>query len=163
EAHAAWLRWRTTSFADRARLFRGMAERLRSRKDELARLMAIEMGKPLAQGRAEVDKCAWVCEYYAEHAENHLAHDVIPTDAVRSCVAFDPLRVIHVVMPWNCALWQVYRLASPAVIAGNLGVLKHASNVPGCALVIEELFRPSGFPDGVFRTLLVGIDQFRAV
>jgi len=163
EAHAAWLRWRTTSFADRARLFRVMAERLRGRKDELARLMAIEMGKPLAQGQAEVDKCAWVCEYYAEHAENHLAHDVIPTDAARSYVAFEPLGVILAVMPWNFPLWQVYRFAAPALMAGNVGVLKHASNVPGCALVIEELFRQAGFPDGVFRTLLVGSDQVRAV
>jgi len=163
EAHEAWQRWRTTTFGDRARLFRSMAEHLRQRKDELARLMAVEMGKPLAQGRAEVDKCAWVSEYYADHAETHLAHDVIPTDATRSYVAFEPLGVVLAVMPWNFPLWQVYRFAAPALMAGNVGVLKHASNVPGCALVIEELFQQAGFPHGVFRTLLVGSDQVRAI
>ncbi|MHB1327241.1 MAG: NAD-dependent succinate-semialdehyde dehydrogenase [Gemmatimonadales bacterium] len=163
QAHAAWHRWKTTTFAERAQLFQTMARHLRERKEELARLMAVEMGKPLAQGRAEVDKCAWVSEFYAEHAEGHLANDVIPTDAARSYVAFEPLGVVLAVMPWNFPLWQVYRFAAPALMAGNVGVLKHASNVPGCALAIEELFHQAGFPPGVFRTLLIGSDQVRSV
>lgn len=162
DAHQAWLRWRAVSFAERATLMRAAAARLRQRKVELARLMAVEMGKPLAQGVAEAEKCAWVCDYYAEHAEAHLAPDVIPTDAAKSYVVFEPLGVVLAIMPWNFPLWQVFRFAAPALMAGNVGVLKHASNVPGCALAIEAIFAEAGFPNGAFRTLLIGNAQVRA-
>jgi succinate-semialdehyde dehydrogenase/glutarate-semialdehyde dehydrogenase len=128
---------------------------LRERRDALARLMAVEMGKPLAQGRAEADKCALVCEYYAEHAESFLAPETVASDAARSFVTFRPLGVVLAVMPWNFPLWQVFRFAAPALMAGNAGVLKHASNVCGTALAIGEVFRHAGLPAGLFRTLLV--------
>ena len=163
QAHESWKSWRKTSFADRGRLMKSAGEILRRRKEEFARLMAIEMGKPLKQGVAETEKCAWSCDYYADHAEGHLAPDVITTDASRSYVACDPLGVVLAVMPWNFPLWQVFRFAAPALMAGNAAVLKHASNVPGCALVIEEVFDQAGFPKGVFRTLLIGSSQVKAV
>ena len=163
QAHETWLTWRTTAFATRARLMKRTAGILRERKQELARLMAAEMGKPLKQGTAEAEKCAWACDYYAENAEAHLAPDIIKTEGSRSYVAFEPLGVVVAIMPWNFPLWQVYRFAAPALMAGNVGVLKHASNVPGCALAIEEIFTQSGFPAGAFRTLLTGSRQVRAV
>src|SRR5262249_5511074 len=122
-----------------------------------------EMGKPLAQGVAEAEKCAWVCEYYAEHAAAQLADDVIATDAKRSFVAFEPLGVVLAVMPWNFPLWQVFRFAAPALMAGNAGVLKHASNVPGCALAIETVLTDAGLPSNVFKTLLIGSAQVKSV
>jgi succinate-semialdehyde dehydrogenase/glutarate-semialdehyde dehydrogenase len=161
--HRTWLTWRRTSFAERAALMKKAAGILRSRKDELAKLMALEMGKPLPQGVAEAVKCAWVCDYYAENAEAHLAPDVIRTEAVKSYVDFEPLGVVLAVMPWNFPFWQVFRFAAPALMAGNAGLLKHASNVPGCALAIEEIFRQAGFPDGAFRTLLIGSREVEAV
>lgn len=163
EAHESWEQWRTVPFIRRASLMRRTAEIIRRRKDELARLMAAEMGKPLKQGAAEAEKCAWVCDYYAENAEAQLADQVVKTDASRSLVAFEPLGVVLAVMPWNFPLWQVYRFAAPALMAGNVGLLKHASNVPGCALVIEEIFHEAGFPRGAFRTLLIGNKQVEAV
>jgi succinate-semialdehyde dehydrogenase/glutarate-semialdehyde dehydrogenase len=123
---------------------------------ELATLMALEMGKPVRQGRAEIEKCAWVCEYYAEHAARFLAPETVATDARRSFVTFQPLGVVLAVMPWNFPFWQVFRFAAPALMAGNAGLLKHASNVCGCALAIEDVFTEAGFPRGVFKTLLVG-------
>jgi succinate-semialdehyde dehydrogenase/glutarate-semialdehyde dehydrogenase len=162
-AHETWKEWRGVSFAERARLMRKSAEILRELKDDLARLMATEMGKPLAQGAAEAQKCAWVCDYYADHAEAMLRDEVIETDATRSLVAFEPLGVVLAVMPWNFPLWQVYRFAAPALMAGNVGVLKHASNVPGCALAIEAIFSQAGFPHGAFRALLIGSAQVRSV
>jgi succinate-semialdehyde dehydrogenase/glutarate-semialdehyde dehydrogenase len=128
---------------------------LRERKDELAMLMALEMGKPLAQGRAEAEKCAWVCEYYAAEAEGFLRPETIATDATRSFVAFTPLGVVLAVMPWNFPLWQVFRFVAPGLMAGNAGLLKHSSNVSGCALAIEEIVHGAGFPRDLFRTLLV--------
>ena len=163
QAHETWRAWRTTSFAERAKPMKKTAETLRKRKDELAKLMAVEMGKPLMQGAAEVEKCAWSCDYYADNAEAHLAPDVIKTEGAKSYVAFEPLGVVLAIMPWNFPLWQVYRFAAPALMAGNVGVLKHASNVPGCALVIEEIFNQAGFPEGAFRSLLIGNAQVRAV
>ena len=118
---------------------------LRNRRESLARLMALEMGKPLAQGLAEVEKCAWVCEYYAEHAARFLGDEPAPSDATRSFVAYRPLGVILAVMPWNFPLWQVFRFAAPGLMAGNAGILKHSSNVMGCALAIEDVFRGAGF------------------
>ncbi len=155
-AHARFLEWRETPFAERARLMREAARVLRAKKAEHARAMTLEMGKPIAQSEAEVDKCAWACEYYAEHAEQFLAEQPRQTDASRSYVRFDPLGIVLAVMPWNFPFWQVFRFAAPALMAGNAGVLKHASNVPRCALAIEAVFREAGFPDGLFRTALVG-------
>ena len=163
EAHDAWLGWRTQSFAERARPMRRAAEILRDRKHEFARLMALEMGKPLKQGVAEAEKCALGCDFYAEHAEAHLAPEVVKTDASRSYIAFEPLGVVLAVMPWNFPFWQVFRFAAPALMAGNVGVLKHASNVPGCALAIEDVFTKAGFPNSVFRTLLIGSKQVKAI
>jgi succinate-semialdehyde dehydrogenase / glutarate-semialdehyde dehydrogenase len=163
KANEAWRSWRETSFATRAALMKKAAAVLRQRNRELARLMADEMGKPLAQGNAEVEKCAWGCDYYADNAERHLAPDVVKTESTRSYVAFEPLGVVLAIMPWNFPFWQVYRFAAPALMAGNVGILKHASNVPGCALAIESLFQEAGFPADVFRTLLIGSKQVQAV
>ncbi len=163
EAHAAWKSWRKVPFAERARPMKKAAAVLRERKEEFARLMALEMGKPLKQGISEAEKCALGCDYYAEHAEAHLAPETVKTEASKSYVAFEPLGVVLAVMPWNFPFWQVFRFAAPALMAGNTGVLKHASNVPGCALAIEDVFVRAGFPKGVFRTLLVGSRQVKAV
>lgn len=162
-ANETWHTWRTTSFAHRAQLMKRAGETLRTRKDDLARLMAIEMGKPLKQGLAEAEKCAWACDYYSEHAERQLSPETIKTDAIKSYVAFEPLGVVFAIMPWNFPLWQVFRFAAPALMAGNVGILKHASNVPGCALAIEEIFTAAKFPAGSFSTLLIGSRQVRAV
>src|SRR4029450_11860820 len=140
-AHAAFLEWRDVGFATRAESMRKAAALLRGRKDEYARTMALEMGKPVTQGEAEVDKCAWTCEFYAEHAETMLAPQPRATDASKSYVRFDPLGPVLAIMPWNFPFWQVFRFAVPALMAGNAGILKHASNVPRCALQIEEVFR----------------------
>ncbi len=155
DVHSAWLTWKETSFASRSILMNNAAFILRSRKGELARLMTMEMGKLLRESMAEIEKCAWVCEYYAEHAAEMLKDEVIPTDASRSFVAFQPMGTILAVMPWNFPFWQVIRFAAPALMAGNAAVLKHASNVPGCAMAIEELFREAGFPENLFRTLMI--------
>jgi succinate-semialdehyde dehydrogenase/glutarate-semialdehyde dehydrogenase len=163
EAHEAWKRWRKATFAERAAPMRKAAAILRERKEAFARLMALEMGKPFKQGVAEAEKCALGCDYYAEHAETHLAPESIRTEASKSYVAFEPLGVVLAVMPWNFPFWQVFRFAAPALMAGNTGVLKHASNVPGCALEIEKVFVDAGFPKGVFRTLLIGSRQVKAV
>ena len=136
---------------------------LRQRRDALAELMTREMGKPVVQARAEVDKCAWVCDYYAENAESFLTPEIIETDASKSFVAFEPLGVVLAIMPWNFPLWQVFRFAAPALMAGNTGILKHASNVQGCALAIEEIIRDAGYPENVFRTLLIGSSAVRPV
>jgi succinate-semialdehyde dehydrogenase/glutarate-semialdehyde dehydrogenase len=154
-AHAAFLGWRETSFEERAARLRAAARLLHERRRDYAELMTREMGKVLAGGLGEVDKCAWVCEFYAEHAAAFLADEPVATDASRSFVAFQPLGVVLAVMPWNFPFWQVFRFAAPALAAGNAGVLKHASNVPGCALAIEEVLRDAGLPDGLFCTLLV--------
>jgi succinate-semialdehyde dehydrogenase/glutarate-semialdehyde dehydrogenase len=163
QAHETWTSWRKTSFAERGRLMTRAGVILRERKHELAKLMALEMGKPVKQGIAEAEKCAWVCDYYAANADAHLAPDFIKTEGSQSYVAFEPLGVVLAVMPWNFPLWQVFRFAAPALMAGNAGVLKHSSNVPGCALVIEEIFAQAGFPEGAFRTLLIGSRQVQAV
>ena len=163
KAHETWKSWRATPFAGRATLMRKSASILRARKDSLARLMASEMGKPLNQGVAEAEKCAWACEYYADNAEAFLAPQDVKTEAKRSYVAYEPLGVVLAVMPWNFPLWQVYRFAAPGLMAGNVGLLKHASNVPGSALAIEEMFREAGFPEGCFRTLLIPSGAVKAV
>jgi len=155
-AHAAFLEWRKVGFSERAGRMRNAALRLRANRATYARSMTLEMGKPIVQSEAEVDKCAWVCDYYAEHAEGLLAVQTRETDAGKSFVRFDPLGLVLAVMPWNFPFWQVFRFAAPALMAGNAGILKHASNVPRCALQIEEVFREAGFPPGLFATVLIG-------
>ena len=163
EAKEAFREWRRRSFADRAEPMRRAAAILRERAEAYGRLMALEMGKPVREGRAEAEKCSWVCEHYADGAERCLAPEPVDTDASESLVAFAPLGVILAVMPWNFPFWQVFRFAAPALMAGNAGLLKHASNVPGCALAIEEVFREAAFPEGLFRTLLLGSEGVPAV
>ena len=155
KSHHEWLEWKETPFSLRRELMMKAASLLRKRKDELATLMTLEMGKIIRESEAEVEKCSWVCDYYAENAERFLQDEEIPSDASRSFVAFQPLGVVLAVMPWNFPLWQVFRFAAPTLMAGNGGLLKHASNVPGCALAIEEIFREAGFPADLFRTLMI--------
>jgi succinate-semialdehyde dehydrogenase/glutarate-semialdehyde dehydrogenase len=145
--------WRRTSFDERADLVRRAAGELRRRKDDFARLMALEMGKPLAQGEGEIEKCATTCEYFAEHAARFLADQDVTTEAARSFVTFQPVGVVLGVMPWNFPFWQVFRYVAPTLMAGNTTVLKHASNVTGCAIAIEEVWTAAGAPRGVFQTL----------
>jgi len=155
--------YRHTSFADRSRMMQRAAEILESEKHELGRVMTTEMGKPIKAAVSETEKCAWVCRYYAENAERHLADQVIKTNAQKSYVRFQPLGPVLAVMPWNFPFWQVFRFAAPALMAGNVGLLKHASNVPQCALAIEEIFRRAGFPGGAFQTLLIGSDAVEQI
>jgi succinate-semialdehyde dehydrogenase/glutarate-semialdehyde dehydrogenase len=155
-ADAAQRAWATTSFAERRRCLEAAARLLREGRDQYARLMTLEMGKPVAEAAAEVDKCAWNCEFYAAQAERFLANEPVETDALSSWVAYQPLGVVLAIMPWNFPYWQVLRFAAPALMAGNGALLKHSPNVPRCALATEELFAGAGFPDGLFRTLLVG-------
>jgi acyl-CoA reductase-like NAD-dependent aldehyde dehydrogenase len=155
QAHAAYQSWRGTSFAHRASTLKKAVAYLRSHKEELARLATLEMGKPITQAEAEVEKSAWGCEYYAENAERMLADEHIKATGRDSYVAYSPLGVILAIMPWNFPFWQVFRPIAPAVMAGNALVLKHASNVPQCALAIERVMGEAGFPEGLFRTLLI--------
>ncbi len=155
DAQAAFEAWRRVGFHERAACLRAAAGLLRTRKNEYGRLMALEMGKPIAQGLAEAEKCAWVCDYYAEHAEKFLAPEVVATDASKSFITFKPLGILLAIMPWNFPFWQVFRAAAPALMAGNTVVLKHASNVSGCALEIEKLLHEAGLPSGAFTTLLL--------
>jgi len=154
-AHDAHLEWRRTPFSHRADLMRGAASILRDRAREFGELMTLEMGKPVSGGVAEAEKCAWVCDYYADGAAGFLEDQEVEADTARSFVTFQPLGVVLAVMPWNFPFWQVFRFAAPNLMAGNAGLLKHASNVPGCALAIEEVFRGAGFPEGLFRTFLI--------
>jgi succinate-semialdehyde dehydrogenase/glutarate-semialdehyde dehydrogenase len=155
-AAGAFVAWRGTTFPERAEPMRRAAALLRERGERYARLMAEEMGKPIAAGRAEVEKCAWVCDFYAEHAARFLAPERVATEARESWVRFEPLGPVLAIMPWNFPFWQVFRFAAPALMAGNVGLLKHASNVPGSALAIDEVFRDAGFPAGSLACLLVG-------
>lgn len=162
-AHQSFLEWKDTSFVHRAELMKNAAKVLRQNSEEYSALMTMEMGKPIAQSRAEVEKCAWVCDYYAENAEKFLTDELIKTEATKSFVTYQPLGVILAVMPWNFPFWQVFRFAAPNLMAGNSGVLKHASNVSGCALAIEEVFRKAGFPENLFRTLLVSSKNVKTI
>ncbi|MBH8556855.1 NAD-dependent succinate-semialdehyde dehydrogenase [Hymenobacter negativus] len=159
QAHRAAATWAATTFAHRAGVLRRAATLLRERQDELAHLMALEMGKPITDGRAEAVKCATCCEYYADHAEEFLSDELIKTDAGRSFLSYQPLGVVLAVMPWNFPFWQVVRFAAPALMAGNVGLLKHASNVPQCALALEKIFHDAGLPPACFRTLLIETNQ----
>jgi succinate-semialdehyde dehydrogenase/glutarate-semialdehyde dehydrogenase len=152
----AFHEWRAVPFAVRSQAMHNAARLLRERKADYSRTMALEMGKPIVQGEAEIEKCAWVCDYYAEHAEGFLTRLRRETDASTSYIRFDPLGPILAVMPWNFPFWQVFRFAAPALMAGNTAVLKHASNVPRCAFSIEQLFRDADVPHRVFASVLVG-------
>jgi succinate-semialdehyde dehydrogenase/glutarate-semialdehyde dehydrogenase len=163
QTHTAWLGWKKTTHEQRRALMNKLATIVRERKDELAILMATEMGKPVKQGLSEVEKCALTCEYYAANGEGFLTDQIIETEASKSYAAFQPIGVVLAVMPWNFPLFQVFRFLAPALIAGNCGVLKHASNVPGCALVIEEMIIQAGFPAHVFQTLLIGSSQVEKI
>jgi succinate-semialdehyde dehydrogenase/glutarate-semialdehyde dehydrogenase len=151
--------FRKTSFAERARWMSGVAEILESEKEPLGGLMSLEMGKTLGSAIAEAEKCSGTCRYYAEHAEKFLADEIIQTAASKSYIHYQPLGIVLAVMPWNYPLWQVFRFIAPGLMAGNVGLLKHASNVPQCALKIEDILLRAGFPDGVFQTLLIGAAQ----
>ena len=155
--------YRNTTFAEREPMMLRAAEILEQEKDEFARLMTVEMGKPIKGAVGEAEKCALVCRYYAENARHHLADELVETNATRSYVRFQPLGPVLAVMPWNFPFWQVFRFAAPALMAGNVGLLKHASNVPQCALAIEDIFRRAGFPEGAFQTLLVGSEAVQRI
>ncbi|WP_066377536.1 NAD-dependent succinate-semialdehyde dehydrogenase [Anabaena sp. CA = ATCC 33047] len=155
-AQQAFEKYRHTSFAERSQCLMAAASILEQEKADFAKIMTLEMGKPYKAAIAEVEKCAVVCRYYAEHAADFLADVTVKTDASHSFVRYQPLGVILAVMPWNFPFWQVFRFAAPALMAGNVGLLKHASNVPQCALAIEEIIRQAGFPEGAFQTLLIG-------
>ena len=162
-ARRAFEAWRRTGFEERAGRMRRAAEILRERRDDYARLMTAEMGKTLTDGRAEIEKCATHCDYFAGAAEAMLAREPAEVDGARAFVAFNPLGVVLAVMPWNFPFWQAIRFAAPALMAGNGAVLKHASNVPGCALAIARLFEDAGFPKGLFATALVGSEDVAAL
>ena len=155
--------WRKTSFSSRGELLKNAAVILQSNKEEFGRLMSLEMGKPYSQSLAEVVKCAKGCEYYADNTEEILADRIIETDASKSYVSHQPIGIVLAVMPWNFPFWQVFRFAAPALMAGNVGVLKHASNVQGCALAIEKIFVESGFPENVFRALVISSKNVESV
>jgi succinate-semialdehyde dehydrogenase/glutarate-semialdehyde dehydrogenase len=159
----AYQRHRRTTFGERTRMMLRAAEILESEKEAFGRIMAAEMGKTLKSAVDEAAKSAWGCRYYAENAERFLADEVVQTTASRSIVTYQPIGPVLAIMPWNFPFWQVFRFAAPALMAGNVGLLKHASNVPQCALAIEEIFRRAGFPEGVFQTLLIETDQVKPV
>lgn len=152
-----------TPIEDRCMMMKRVAEVLRDDVEPLAELITLEMGKTIAEAQAEIEKCAFVCDYYADNGPQFLADEVIETEATKSYVAYLPLGVVLAVMPWNFPFWQVFRFAAPALIAGNVAVLKHASNVPQCALAMEEVFRKAGFPDHIFSTLMIGSNQVESV
>jgi succinate-semialdehyde dehydrogenase/glutarate-semialdehyde dehydrogenase len=162
-ARAAFIEWRHTSFAERSAIIHKAAAILRARKDEFARLMTEEMGKTLDEGRAEVEKCASHCDWFADHAETYLAEEPVDLGNGETFVTFSPIGVVLAVMPWNFPFWQVFRFAAPALMAGNGALLKHASNVPGCALAIEEVLHQAGVPRDLFRTLLLPSREVEAL
>ncbi len=163
DVHGAWLDWRLSTFTQRGDLIKKAAAELRGNREEYARMMALEMGKPVREGRSEVEKCALVCDFYAENAARFLAREQAEIEDASAYVAFRPLGTVLAVMPWNFPFWQVFRFAAPALMAGNAALLKHSSNVPRCALAIEEVFRRAGFPANVFRSLMIGSRQVDAV
>ncbi|HSI89845.1 MAG TPA: aldehyde dehydrogenase family protein, partial [Adhaeribacter sp.] len=158
KADKAFQKWRHSNFTHRSELMRFVAGELAGNTEIYAQLITAEMGKPIKEARAEVKKCATVCEYYASHAQTFLADEEIKTGATRSYIAYDPLGIVLAIMPWNFPFWQVFRFAAPAIMAGNVGILKHASNVPQCALAIQEIFSKAGFPEGIFQTVLLESD-----
>jgi len=163
KAHDTFKRWRTTPFAERKVRMHALADVLRAKKEQYGKTITEEMGKTIGTAVAEVEKCAWVCDFYADNAEAFLAPEPVVVDGAESFVRFDPLGVVLAVMPWNFPFWQVFRFAAPAAMAGNTGILKHASNVPRSAMAIEEAFREAGFPDGVFQNLAIGASRVEGV
>ena len=156
--------WRTRTIRDREQALADVGALLRERTDEYAERITIEMGKPISQAEAEIEKCAWACDHYAEHAGEYLQDESHPSPpGVSARTVYEPLGIVLAVMPWNFPFWQVFRFAAPALTAGNVGLLKHASNVPGCALAIESVFRDAGYPAGVFQTLLIPSDRVEDV
>jgi succinate-semialdehyde dehydrogenase/glutarate-semialdehyde dehydrogenase len=155
QAQQAWQQWKTVPINEKASFLSHTAKVLRERKTDLSLLMAMEMGKPLKDGASEIEKCASVCEYYAANADGFLKDQEVETDASKSFISFQPLGIVLAIMPWNFPFWQVFRFLAPGLIAGNCGILKHSSNVPGCALAIEEVLLQAGFPKYVFQTLLI--------
>lgn len=162
EVHAAQSAWAERDVAERARHVRALGAAIRAAREDLAQLAVTEMGKPVAEALAEVDKCAWVCEYYAENGPAFLADRDVQTDAKRSWVAYEPIGVVLAIMPWNFPYWQVLRFVAPTLLAGNTALLKHSPNVTGCALAVERLVRDAGLPEGVFRTLVVAEEDVPA-
>lgn len=162
-AHKAFLSWRETSFSERADSMQKCADILEQEAEKYGRIITLEMGKPLKDAVAEVEKCAKACRYYAENAADFLKDEKINSAATKSLIAYEPLGVILAVMPWNFPFWQVFRFLAPALMAGNAGILKHASNVPQCALAIEEIIRKAGFPENIFHSLLIGSKEVNAV
>jgi succinate-semialdehyde dehydrogenase/glutarate-semialdehyde dehydrogenase len=159
----AFQSWKQTSFDQRAVCMKGLQAKLLERKEELAGMMVAEMGKVKHEAIGEIEKCALVCSYYAENAESFLGNQPVKTEASESYISYQPIGTVLAVMPWNFPFWQVFRFLAPALMAGNTGVLKHASNVSGCALAIEKLVSEAGFPENVFRTLLIGSSQVKSV
>ncbi|KAA3624913.1 MAG: NAD-dependent succinate-semialdehyde dehydrogenase [Flavobacterium sp.] len=163
KAHNRFNQWKKSSFTNRSECMMAATAELRANKESYARTISAEMGKPISQAMAEIEKCAWVCEYYATHAEEHLSEEIVSTDAESSYVLYEPMGIVLAVMPWNYPFWQVFRSAAPALMAGNIGLLKHASNVFGSALNIEKVFRKAGFPENCFTTLKISSDKVKAV
>ncbi|MEO2072651.1 MAG: NAD-dependent succinate-semialdehyde dehydrogenase [Zunongwangia sp.] len=155
--------WRKVSFSEKSKLLKNAAKELRDNKQSYAEDITKEMGKPIAQALAEIEKCAWVCEYYAENAENHLAKEIIETDAQKSYVSYEPIGIVLAIMPWNYPFWQVFRFAAPALMAGNIGLLKHASNVMRSANNIQKVFERAGFPDGCFQNLVISSSKIEDI
>ena len=163
KSHLAQQRWAKIHISARAKVLQEVAARLLAQRDQYAKLITQEMGKPLREARAEIEKCATVCDYYVQHGEEFMRAEPAQSDATKSYVAYYPLGVVLAVMPWNFPFWQVFRAAIPALMAGNTLVLKHASNVPQCALAIEAIFRASGLPEGLFTTLMIEVAQVEKV
>ncbi len=161
--HKTFLNWRKTNFSERSEKMKSAAAILKKDKQKFAEMMTLEMGKPIQQSISEVEKCAWVCEYYSENAELFLKEINVKTDASESFVTYNPLGIVLAVMPWNFPFWQVFRFAVPALMAGNAGLLKHASNVTGCALMIEEIFNEAGFPENLFRSIILSSSKMENV
>ncbi|WP_299534138.1 NAD-dependent succinate-semialdehyde dehydrogenase [Ulvibacterium sp.] len=162
-AQSAFLEWKTTSFGERAKLMRTAGRVLMENSEKYAEIITLEMGKPIVQSIAEIEKCAWVCEYYATHAENHLKDEIIKTEAEESFVRYEPLGPVLAIMPWNYPFWQVFRFAAPNLMAGNVGLLKHASNVMKSAETIQQIFEKAGFLKGCFQNLVISNDQVKTV
>jgi len=159
----AFQQWKLTDFEQRSKLMKNLQALLIERKNELAGIMVAEMGKVLREAIGEIEKCATVCSFYADKAETFLKNEMIQTEAFESYITYQPIGTVLAVMPWNFPFWQVFRFLAPALMAGNTGVLKHSANVPGCALAIEQLVRDAGFPENVFRTLMIGSKKVKAV
>tara|TARA_R100001143_G_C3361139_1_gene136015 strand:+ start:11226 stop:12581 length:1356 start_codon:yes stop_codon:yes gene_type:complete len=163
KSKVAFESWRDVPIKERCKLLVNAGGVLRNNVDKYAETMTLEMGKPISEARAEINKCAWVCDFYAENAERFLADEIIETDASESFVSHDPIGTVLAIMPWNFPFWQVFRFAAPTLAAGNTGLLKHASNVFGCATHIEELLLEAGFPDGVFQNLIIHHDKTESI